>query len=73
MKTYLMTLIAVLSLCVALGGCAATETTTKAEPGTATAGATAELAKCDTCGKEFPKADLHNHGGKLVCSSCDSH
>lgn len=34
---------------------------------------TAEVAKCETCGKEYPKAELHNHGGKLVCASCDSH
>lgn len=50
---------------------------TPAEQETTGAGAamssTAEVAKCETCGKEYPKAELHNHGGKLVCSSCDSH
>lgn len=70
MKPYLITLIALISLTV-LGGCAATESTTTTEPGKPTA--SAELAKCETCGKEFPKAELHNHGGKLVCASCDSH
>lgn len=70
MKSYLITLIALISLTV-LGGCAATESTTTTEAGKSTAAA--ELAKCETCGKEFPKAELHNHGGKLVCASCDSH
>lgn len=66
MKPYLITLIARILLTV-LVGCTATESTTTTEPGKPTA--SAELAKCETCGKEYPKAELHNHGGKLMCAS----
>lgn len=35
--------------------------------------AATEMANCQACNKEFPKADLHDHGGKLVCKDCDNH
>lgn len=38
--------------------------------GSQPAGAEAAMATCGFCGQEFPKAELTEHDGKLICKSC---
>lgn len=71
MRKVLFGLVAVSCVGFAGVGCAPAEQETTGAG--AAMSSTAEVAKCETCGKEYPKAELHNHGGKLVCASCDSH
>ena len=55
-----------------LAGCAsespATETTSASSSSTPVANQ--EVAKCDTCGKEVPKATLASHDNKMMCQAC---
>lgn len=61
MKRSLLSIVVLASLTVAMVGCAAEEATA------------AGMSKCEVCSKEFKTEELHNHGGKLVCATCDSH
>lgn len=47
---------------------AATETSPTSSSSTPVANQ--EVAKCDTCSKEVPKATLASHDGKMMCQAC---
>ncbi len=56
-----------------LAGCSSDEATaTEPSPtsSSSTPVANQELAKCDTCSKEVPKATLVSHDGKMMCQEC---
>lgn len=58
-----------------LAGCSSNDSTaTEPSPtsSSSTPVANQELAKCDTCSKEVPKATLVSHDGKMMCQECMS-
>jgi TolA-binding protein len=72
--------LAVLTLGLAiLVGCGApaeapVEATKPTETSSTTSAATAEMAKCEACGGEVPKAELAMDHGKMTCKKCvESH
>ena len=74
MRYLSLALIAILGL--AIVGCssepaASTEPSTSGTPSTT---AKAEVAKCELCSAEVPKAELAMHDGKMACKKCiESH
>lgn len=70
----LRTLIPITLLAMSLlVGCSGGDAATTTEPtATTTSGATAaaEMAKCDSCGKEVAKATLVSHDAKMMCQEC---
>lgn len=63
--------IAIIALATLLVGCSSTEAVEpEASKLDASATANNDLAKCELCGSEYPKASLTMHDGKLACESC---
>lgn len=69
------TIAAVMAMGV-MAGCSSDASAPKTEEKeTATAqpsGTTAELATCNGCQKQFPRAELAAHDGMLLCKTCSA-
>ena len=78
MKKIFSTGLFVASVLFVAAGCAPTEEAPADASGTKTSeskmdsSTTAELAKCDLCGKEVAKSDLTPQDGKMWCKDCMS-
>lgn len=67
----LLTLAAVMVMGI-LAGCSSDASAPKTEETATTqpSGTQADLATCNGCKKEFPRAELVAHDGMLLCKSC---